>query len=98
VNLVPWKLNVKWKNCLHIIRNFRFRFSHIYREGNTCADKLANADFFCWWVSLVGSINYQIVLDRVSLKINLVCLIIVFANIILVGLVYVPNLFFSFSF
>jgi hypothetical protein len=54
VNVVPLKLKVKWKNCLHIIRNFRFNFSHIYREENICADRLANANFL---LPLMGSIT-----------------------------------------
>lgn len=56
VNLVPLKFKVKWKNCLQIIRNFRSRFSHIYREGNTCANKQANDHIFVdglvWWDQL----------------------------------------------
>jgi ribonuclease HI len=32
VNLVHWKVKMKWKNSLHIIKKSSFRFSHIYRE------------------------------------------------------------------
>jgi len=30
---------------IHLIRNFYFKISHIYREGNTYVDDLANAVF-----------------------------------------------------
>lgn len=40
--IVPWKLRNRWFNCLDSIRSMRFYVSHIYREGNTCADRLAN--------------------------------------------------------
>ncbi|WJX41072.1 hypothetical protein P8452_28481 [Trifolium repens] len=70
-HLVPWKLKTKWKNCLHHIRDFRFRFSHIYREGNTCADRLANAGFFVdgvvWWDQLPSCSRDSFSHDRVGL-------------------------------
>jgi hypothetical protein len=82
---VAWKLKLKWKNCFHTIRNFRFRFSHIYRETNTCADRLANAGFFVdrlvCWDQLPSCSREGFFKDRV------VCLIIAFANLVLVGLV-----------
>jgi len=31
-----------WHNCVNITQNMRLFASHIYREGNTCADGLAN--------------------------------------------------------
>jgi len=40
--IIPWSLRNKWYNCLVIIHNMRFFASHIYREGNVCADGLAN--------------------------------------------------------
>jgi len=40
--LVPWKLRNRWKNCLLVISQMNFLVSHIYREGNACADALAN--------------------------------------------------------
>jgi len=41
-SVVPWCLRNKWKNCLVRLRNMRFVVSHTYREGNACADSLAN--------------------------------------------------------
>lgn len=55
VSLVPWKLRNRWMNCLAMTRRMRFHCSHIYREGNACADKLANFGFgaasLIWWNS-----------------------------------------------
>lgn len=40
--LVPWRLRNRWMNCLHIISKMNFFATHIYREGNQCADTLAS--------------------------------------------------------
>jgi len=39
---VPWPLRNRWHNCLAFVRNINFIFSHVYREGNVCADGMAN--------------------------------------------------------
>jgi len=41
-NIVPWNLRNRWDNCIYLLNSFRFQVSHIYREGNHCADQLAN--------------------------------------------------------
>lgn len=40
--IVPWSLRNRWDNCLYLLNSFRFQVTHIYREGNKCADILAN--------------------------------------------------------
>ncbi|KAL6187367.1 hypothetical protein ACLB2K_038766 [Fragaria x ananassa] len=49
----PWNLRVRWNNCLSIIRQMNFRCSHIFREGNMVADKMANLGLsnasFTWY-------------------------------------------------
>jgi len=40
--IIPWSLRNRWYNYLVITHNMRFFASHIYREGNVCADGLAN--------------------------------------------------------
>ncbi|WJX52536.1 hypothetical protein P8452_38639 [Trifolium repens] len=51
--IVPWALRNRWDNCLLKISNMNFYVSHIYREGNHCADKMANLGLslpvFSWW-------------------------------------------------
>jgi ribonuclease HI len=39
---IPWSLRNRWFNCQLILRNMNFLITHIYREGNECADTLAN--------------------------------------------------------
>jgi len=50
--MVPWKLRNRWLNCLFLSQSMSFMLTHIYREGNHCADKLANlglnAQQFTW--------------------------------------------------
>jgi hypothetical protein len=50
-DVVPWDLRNRWKNCMLLALNL-IR-SHIFREGNSCADRLANHGHliidFTWW-------------------------------------------------
>jgi len=41
-HLVPWKLKNRWMNCMILSSQMNFLVTHIYREGNQCADILAN--------------------------------------------------------
>ncbi|XP_058726803.1 uncharacterized protein LOC131598195 [Vicia villosa] len=38
---VPWHIRNRWLNCIDIITKWNFMVSHIFREGNSCADALA---------------------------------------------------------
>lgn len=55
-HMVPWRQRVPWLNCLFLARQLHFFVSHIYREGNSLVDKLANFDAFnsssIWWLTL----------------------------------------------
>ena len=42
---VLWMLRNQWNTCLNYCGKIRFRVTHIFREGNVCADKLANLGF-----------------------------------------------------
>lgn len=52
-NLVPLKLRNRWENCMNLRNGMNFVCTHIYREGNTCADKLAChgtiIQGYLWW-------------------------------------------------
>jgi len=54
--MVPWSLGNRWLNCLDDIKQMNFLISHVYREGNSCADSLANVglalSLFVWFPSL----------------------------------------------
>ena len=43
-SVIPWRLSNIWENCLHLLSSMNFLVSHIFREGNQCADALANLD------------------------------------------------------
>ncbi|KAK2444758.1 hypothetical protein QL285_015762 [Trifolium repens] len=45
-SLVPWVLSNRWHNCLLLTQSMNFIVSHIFREGNFCADGLANIGLF----------------------------------------------------
>lgn len=53
---IPWRLRMHWKICLHLASLLHFRISHIFREGNSVADGLANYgannEGSVWWLSL----------------------------------------------
>ena len=40
-NLIPWYLRGRWRKCIKISKEIDFEVSHIFREGNYYADKLA---------------------------------------------------------
>jgi len=42
---VLWMLRNRWNTCLNYCGKIRFRVTHIFREGNVCANKLANLRF-----------------------------------------------------
>lgn len=44
LSIVPWRLRNKRNRCVHITRSMSFLVGHIYREGNTYADRLAAHD------------------------------------------------------
>lgn len=52
-SLLPWRLRNRWQSCLFLTRRMHFQVSHIYREGNYCADELAafvlSSRISSWW-------------------------------------------------
>ncbi|CAJ2650982.1 unnamed protein product [Trifolium pratense] len=69
-NIIPWKLKNRWLNCIYMTRNMSFIISHIYREGNHCADKLANLGLslqgFTWWTSAPVEIREDLTRNRLG--------------------------------
>jgi ribonuclease HI len=41
-SVIAWNLRNRWNNCPYLLRNMNFIVSHIFREGNQCADGLVN--------------------------------------------------------
>jgi len=54
-HIVPWQIKNRWLNCLTLVKSMNFLLSHIFGEGNHCADKLAalglTQNGFQWWSS-----------------------------------------------
>lgn len=53
LDIVPWKLRNRWVNCMALTNKMCFVHSHIFREANNCADKIASHGItvqnFVWW-------------------------------------------------
>jgi len=41
-SLVPWRLRNRWINYMLIVKSMNFLATYVFREGNICANTLAN--------------------------------------------------------
>ena len=61
--LIPCELRNRWINCLELVKQMNFFVSHIYREGNSCADGFASLGLalssFVWFPSLPADIRHD---------------------------------------
>jgi hypothetical protein len=64
--VIPFGLRNRWHNCTH--GGFQVIASHIFREGNGCADKLANHGHsilnVVWWDTLPIFVRVDFFRDR----------------------------------
>jgi hypothetical protein len=55
-SLIPWQLRIRWSNCMVLLKDMNFIMSHVFREGNSLANKLASMAFdstgFTWFSSI----------------------------------------------
>ncbi|XP_019431188.1 PREDICTED: uncharacterized protein LOC109338411 [Lupinus angustifolius] len=69
--MVPWKLINKWDQCKDLLSSMNCIVSHIYREGNSCADKLANHGLhhrtFTWWNFVPNFLTHDFSRNRMGL-------------------------------
>ena len=69
-NIVPWRLRVEWLDCMLTCSKIHVYVSHIYREGNQCADKLANYavdhEEYKWWSEAPNFIHPCLFIDGVG--------------------------------
>jgi hypothetical protein len=67
--IVSWDLRNRWSNCIDL--HVRIMFSHVFREGNSCADKLAalghDCSDFSWWDIVTVSLLWNFFKDRCNL-------------------------------
>lgn len=66
---VPWKRRLRWRRCLDVRFANTFSITHIFREGNQVADKLANVGYI-YWTSLGGMV-FQLGLLKLTIRIYL---------------------------
>jgi len=64
-SIVPWDLKNRWDNCIGIIQGLNFCTSHVYREGNVCADSMANfglslSSFDLFWFDIIPDIRNRL--------------------------------------
>jgi len=68
--MIPWSLRNRWTNCLVLSKEMNFMVSHIFREGNGCADSLANFGLSCtkfvWWNFPPSCISDEVVRNMLS--------------------------------
>ena len=69
---VPWQVRSSWQNCLNQLTQLQFHASHVYREGNQVADKLACMGLYLqackWWSSYPSSCHHLMLNDAVSME------------------------------
>ena len=69
--IVPWQLRNRWENCIHLTSTMSFFVTHIYREGNHCADQLANIGLSLntsfWWDHIPHQIREAYTRNRIGL-------------------------------
>ncbi|CAJ2673343.1 unnamed protein product [Trifolium pratense] len=69
--LIPWKLRNRWSNCNCLLRNMNVIVSHVFREGNTCADNLAriglNLENLTIWFDLPTEIRDSFFRNKIGL-------------------------------
>jgi hypothetical protein len=67
-SIIPWPLKNRWLNCMFKVRNIQVIVSHVYREGNFVAEKLANLGLsitdFTWWNSAPPNIRDDLAKNR----------------------------------
>jgi len=70
-SLVPWQIRNRWMNCMLLTRNMDFLATHIFREGNVCADQLAftghNLQNFTVWMNVPSCISESYIKNRLGM-------------------------------
>jgi len=74
----PWMFRNRWNTCLNYCGKIRFKVTHIFREGNVCADKLTNlgiihGESFHWYNRLPFNLFLEFSMNRYSLPMYRFC-------------------------
>jgi len=71
ISIVPWKLRNRWDNSMVLSGNMNLFLTHISREENCCADKLANigltTDTFIWMDDVPIQVRADFTRNRLGL-------------------------------
>lgn len=71
MSMIPCSLRNKWINCRKLLCGMNFVVTHIYREGNRCADKLASKGLdiegVTIWMNMPDFINKFVIHDRLGM-------------------------------
>jgi ribonuclease HI len=69
--MIPCKLRNGWAGCMDIAKGMNLLVSHIYREGNSCADSLASLGLDCnefvWWNHPPSAISSEVIRNMLGL-------------------------------
>jgi ribonuclease HI len=69
--IVPWSVRNRWDNCLVKISSMNFFVTHVYREGNICADILTNIGLalqtHAWWDHIPSQIASEFNRNRLGM-------------------------------
>jgi len=73
---VMWMLHYRWNTCFNYCG--RIKFTHIFREGNVCVDKLTNLRFihresFHWYNKLSYSLFLEFFMNKYNLPMYHFC-------------------------
>ncbi|XP_057803558.1 uncharacterized protein LOC131018881 [Salvia miltiorrhiza] len=64
---VPWRFVASWNRTLHLLTDMQIMVSHIYREGNSAADIMANPDRSeGWWPHAIDDVRKAVALDMAT--------------------------------
>ncbi|XP_057777802.1 uncharacterized protein LOC130996413 [Salvia miltiorrhiza] len=64
---VPWRFVASWKSALRILPEFNIMVTHIYREGNSPVDIMANGERTeGWWPYPIDEIKKAVALDMAT--------------------------------
>jgi ribonuclease HI len=69
--VVPWSLRNRWANCMTKAATMNFFVTHVYREGNCCADILANIGLslqsHAWWDHVPSQVGSEFNRNRLGM-------------------------------
>jgi len=70
--VVPWKLRNRWNNCIIKTRRMNFIASHVFRDGNQCANILANfglaSNHLTMWLVVPNCIRVHYVQNKLGMS------------------------------